>query len=279
MESALSNHHQIPHVRPGLGIRPGNCSWDFFRNSKLTMVLGHALAGSGTPRNMRSADCRYLVARFNTCGYLWIFYQFACFFDQIAVTSSVPRNSHTAVVGTISPAQSAFEESSWRMLCVTHCVEIGVSASLQGFVLSSQVLYHQAKKLSKYCTARYRFILKFSHFFLPLDLAWFWHEQCREDSLATLRFCESVKQVGKVKSTHRRLAGLATDAGRQFHIFHTVVSQNWRELLPKGIFSGKTEKDGFWWFLNQGFPVKVFLKPPLGFCWRMLFNVFLFSHW
>ena len=40
------------------------------------------------------------------------FYRFACFLDQIDVTRSVPRNSHTAVVGTISPAQSAFEESS-----------------------------------------------------------------------------------------------------------------------------------------------------------------------
>jgi len=50
--------------KTGMGGKEGS-QWHHFRNSKLTMVLGHALAG----------------------------------------------NSHTAVVGTISPAQSAFEDS------------------------------------------------------------------------------------------------------------------------------------------------------------------------
>lgn len=50
--------------KTGAGGKEGS-QWHHFRNSKLTMVLGHALAG----------------------------------------------NSHTAVVGTISPAQSAFEDS------------------------------------------------------------------------------------------------------------------------------------------------------------------------
>ena len=66
-----------------------------------------------------------------------------------------------------------------------------------------------------------------------------------------------------MKSTHRRLAGLATDAGRQFHIFHTVVSQNWTELLPKGIFSGKTEKGWFLMSFEPGFSRKSFPQATI----------------